>query len=164
MSFTYALCALTVCLCVSVFASDDFVSVQVIDDAHWIIKPAVLKTNLLLSNRHNMSVRRSSVPNGFHSNHSCYDVTFQSMNTQFCFPLISVAGVAKCGTSTLHHMLGFGVGNKFHVPHSKEQCNYLFVEIVQPNLKVFVNLINWNMHDNILLFMFTHIIIYLLFD
>lgn len=68
-------------------------------------------------------------------NHSCYDVDFKGEHASFCYPLITVGGISKCGTSSIYNILAGHT--KFFGPRSKEECNHLFLRL-KNDLLVFI--------------------------
>ena len=72
-------------------------------------------------------VTRAAIPRQFHKNHSCYRVNFDNNRTTFCYPLVTIGGVAKCGTSSIYKL--FSSNRKTFVPRRKEECNRLFFRL-----------------------------------
>ena len=116
---------------------------KVVDNNHWTIRGAVASNSQHPSSR--IAVKRTAVPVNFHSNHSCYIITLQKgpqqhqhqdppsqqhkqqNQTLLCYPLVTVGGVSKCGTSALYNILA---GHKKIFAATKEKCNaYLLVRI-----------------------------------
>ena len=131
------LCLLLLCWLSPLHATNNvktpYFTLDVLDRNHWLIKGVVENLNSTTqmipasSKAPSIFVERAATPTPYHPNHTCYDITLRNNRTYFCFPLVTVGGVSKCGTSTVYRM--FAASRKMVFgPRGKEKCNNMFFE------------------------------------
>ena len=75
-----------------------------------------------------ITVLRVPKPKQFYYNHTCFNVTYLVNETTFCYPLVTVGGFAKCGTTSVYKL--FTANRKaFAPPNTKERCNLLYLHL-----------------------------------